>query len=179
MNKASIKRLFKAIEVGDAPFVLSEIDNNAEALEVVGEHNRLVRDKTPLMYAMQSNQFDIANMLLDHGADATAVMSGGPRTPAISLLMYFAHCDRSNFRKWVGLAKRFYDLGADPTIGLYTALFHYSDLVPRTDLIELSLERGGRIDVPFGDSQMTATDLVSVNRHQYTKEIYKLLKVEQ
>ena len=177
MNKTQVKRLFKAIEIGDAQYVLSEIDNHPEGLEVVGEHNRLVRDKTPLMYAMQSRQLDIAGRLLDMGADVSAVMSDGPRSPAISLLMHFAHCYKSNIDKWVGLAERFYDLGADPTVGLFSALFHYSTLVPRTDLIELSLERGGRTDVPFGNSQMTAVELVAINRHRYPQGIQNLLNL--
>src|SRR5437762_2980269 len=93
MNKTTTRRMFDAIQDGDAGTLSEILDAEPEALELVGEHNRYVRDKTPLMFAMQCRKLQLAHALLDRGANAAAEMSGGPRDSALSLCMEFAYCD--------------------------------------------------------------------------------------
>lgn len=79
MKKTAIKRMFKAIQDGDTETLDAILDSDPDALETVGEHNRNVRDKTPLMFAMQCNNQQLAHALIDRGANVDARMAGGPR----------------------------------------------------------------------------------------------------
>lgn len=84
MNKSTTKRMFEAIQAGDAQSLYQILDAETEALETVGEHNRNVRDKTPLMFAMQCRNLRLAHALLDRGANAAAEMPGGPGDSVLS-----------------------------------------------------------------------------------------------
>ncbi len=70
MNKATTKRMFNAIQEKDLATLYAILRDNPDAMETVGEHNRNVRDKTPLMFAMQCWNISLANALLDRGAKA-------------------------------------------------------------------------------------------------------------
>lgn len=175
MNKTTKKRLFSAIQNGDLASLHAILDVNADAMETVGEHNRLVRDKTPLMFALQCANFGLANALLDRGAKASAVMAGGPRSSVLGLCVYFAYCDKSQHDDWMRLATRLLDEGADPTSALWPALHSFGGLVKRADLIRLLLDRGADPDRKVGNSDNTVRELVEINRRLYTDEVLELL----
>ena len=79
---------------GNLAAVAAILDDDPDAMESIGEHNRNVRDKTPLMFAMQCFNLQLAHVLLDRGANANAEMPGGPGYSVLSLCMQFAYCDR-------------------------------------------------------------------------------------
>lgn len=61
MNKAQKKSLFQAIEKGKINAIDAILATEPDALEAFGEHNNYVRDKTPLMYALQCANFELAH----------------------------------------------------------------------------------------------------------------------
>ena len=79
------RKIFKLIESGDLESIKEILANHPELMDTLGEHNAYCRDKTPLMYAIQCLQIEIANWLIDNGADVDFQMSTGPKTPALSL----------------------------------------------------------------------------------------------
>src|SRR6516165_7885973 len=110
--------MFNAVQEKDLATLYAILQENPEAMETVGEHNRNVRDKTPLMFAMQCRNIRLANALLDRGAKASALMAGGPCMSALALCVMFAYCDTEEHDDWIRLAKRLLDKGADPTSAL-------------------------------------------------------------
>jgi len=177
MRKTTTKQLFKSIDAKDQTTLISILDAHSEALEAFGEHNRLVRDKTPLMYALQCWNISLANMLLDRGANADASMAGGPRSSVLSLCMQFAYCDSDQHDDWIELATRLIDNGAEPNSGLWPALHGFGGIVERVDLIRLCLERGADPDRQVGNSGNTVRELVNINQKLYTQEILDLFGV--
>ena len=177
MNKTTTKRMFKAIEDDDVDALYQILDTHPEALETVGEHNRLVRDKTPLMFAMQCWNTRLATDLLDRGADATATMTGGPETPALSLCMHFAYCDKANHDEWIPLASRLIDGGADPNEGLWPALDGCCQTLERTDMIRLCLDRGADPDSELANSGSTIREMVKINQQLFSPEVLSLFDI--
>jgi uncharacterized protein (TIGR02996 family) len=174
MNKTTKTRMFSAIQNKDLTALYAILDDNPDAMETVGEHNRNVRDKTPLMFAIQCANFRLAHALLDRGAKASAVMAGGPRSSVLALVCHFAYCDAPKHDEWLRLATRLLDEGADPTSGLWPALHGFGGLVNRVDLIRLLLDRGANPDQMVGNSGNTARELVEINRHLYSDEVLGL-----
>lgn len=177
MTKTMLKNLFNAIQKDDTRTLRQILAAEPNALEAVGEHNRYVRDKTPLMFAMQCHKLRIAHELLDRGANAAAEMAGGPRSSALSLCMYFAYCDAENHDEWIRLATRLIDKGADPNTGLWPALHGFGGIVARADLIRLALKRGADPDRQLGNTGNTVRELVVVNRHLYSAEVLSLFGI--
>ncbi len=171
MNKTTTKRMFKAIQDRDVAILEGLLDEHADAIETFGEHNRNVRDKTPLMFAMQCSDLELAHSLLDRGADATAKMAGGPRHSVLALCASFAYCDADNHDGWIKLATRLLAAGADPTSGLWPALHGFGGSVDRADLIRLLLDRGADPDRQLGDSGSTIREMVEINSQLYTGEV--------
>ena len=178
MNKTTTKRLFKAIQAGDAATLTAILDEHVEAIEVIGEHSRNVRDKTPLMFALQCSDFHLAHLLLDRGANASAEMAGGPRLSVLALCAEFAYCDASNHDEWIALATRLLDNGASATSGLWPALRGFGGIVNRADLIRLLLARHANADAPLGNSGNTIRELVEINRNLYTNEVLELFDLQ-
>jgi uncharacterized protein (TIGR02996 family) len=178
MNKTTKKRMFSAIQDRDLTSLYAILRDNPDAMETVGEHNNNVRDKTPLMYAMQCANFSLAHALLKRGANASAVMAGGPRLSVLALCVRFAYCDAPSHDEWIKLATRLLDEGADPTSALGTALLNFGGLVNRADLIRLLLDRGANPD-QMEPSGSTVRELVECNRHRYTDEVLTLFGLKR
>jgi len=178
MNKATTKRLFNAVQEKDLATLYEILVDNPDAMETVGEHNRLVRDKTPLMFALQCSNLSLADALLDRGAKASAVMAGGPCMSVLALCVNFAYCDADRHDEWIRLATRLLDEGADPTSALWPALHGFGRIVKRADLIRLLLDRGANADQQVGNSGNTARELVAINRRLYSDEVLKLFDLD-
>jgi hypothetical protein len=177
MDKATKKRMFNAIQDGDLAAVFAILDADPDAMEVVGEHNNHVRDKTPLMFAIQCANLRLANALLDRGAKASAVMPAGPCDSVLKLCVMVVNYYRDGHEhdEWISLATRLLDLGAEPTSALWPAL---AGFVKRADLIRLLLTRGANPDVQVGNSGNTARELVEVNRRLYSNEVLGLFHLD-
>jgi hypothetical protein len=179
MDKATRERLFNAIQAGDVATVFAVLQDNPDAVETVGEHNNYVRDKTPLMFALQCANLRLANALLDRGAKASAVMPAGPRDSVLQMCVYYAYCrDEEEHGEWLRLATRLLDLGAEPTSALWPALYGFGRRVKRADLIGLLLSRGANPDVQAGNSGNTVRELVEVNKRLYSNEVLDLFHIQ-
>jgi hypothetical protein len=178
MHKVANKRLFEAIENDDRDTLFRILDSDGDALEALGEHSPHVLDKTPLMWALQCANFPLVHALLDRGANAAAVMPGGPRHSVLRMCVYFAYCDDYRHDEWIRVATRLLDGGADPTYALWPALGSFGSLVKRTDLIRLLLARGANPDQMVGNSGNTARELVECNRRLFTDEVLLLFNLE-
>lgn len=174
MNKTTTKRMFKAIQDRDAATLTAVLDEHADAIETFGEHNRNVRDKTPLMFAMQCSDLELAHSLLDRGANAAAEMAGGPCLSALALCAKFGYCDAAQHDDWIKLATRILDQGADPTPELWPALHGFGGIVDRADLLRLTLDRGADPDQQLGNTGSTIRELVEINRQLYSGEVLAL-----
>ncbi|WP_145385824.1 hypothetical protein [Stieleria neptunia] len=177
MKKADIKRMFKAIEDDDQQTLDSLLNTNDDAIESHGFHNRLVRDKTPLMYALQCFNLKLAGHLLDRGANPSAVMPDGPRHSVIQMCIARAFCNKSTHDEWIAFTIRLLDAGIDPNEGLWPSLHGYGELVPRDDLIRIMLERGADPDRQVGNSGNTVRELVKINSRLYPSAILELFGV--
>ena len=177
MKNVDIKRMFKAIEDDDQQTLDSILDTNDDAIETHGLHNRLVRDKTPLMYALQCFNLKIARHLLDRGANPSAVMPNGPRHSVIQMCIKRAFCNKSTHDDWIAFTIRLLDAGIDPNEGLWPSLHGYGELVPRDDLIRIMLERGANPDLPLGNSGNTVRELVQINSRLYSPAILEMFGV--
>lgn len=178
MKKSTIKNMFKAIEQEDTATLNAILDTEPDALETVGFHNNFVRDKTPLMYAMQCRKLGLANALVDRGADVKAIMPGGPKSSVLNLCMIFAYPDRIDHDKWIDLAKRLLDGGADPNSAFWTSLRCFGRVVRRSDLIKILIEHGADPDRDVGDTGNTVRELVEVNRRRFPAEVLMLFGLE-
>ena len=174
MNKTSKKRLFSAIQDKDLTSLDAILDENPDALETLGDHNAYVRDKTPLMFAIQCANISLAHALLDRGAEASAMMPGGPGTSVLELCVEFAYCDEPRHDDWIRLATCLLDEGADPNSALWPALNGFGGIVDRADLIRLLLDRGANPDQLLGNCGDTVRELVEINRHLYSDEVLRL-----
>ena len=174
MNKAAKKRMFSAIQDKDLTSLFAIIDENPDALEAVGDHNAYVRDKTPLMFAIQCANIILAHALLDRRAEASAIMPGGPGSSVLELCVEFAYRDEPRHDDWIRLAARLLDEGADPNSALWPALYGFGGIVDRADLIRLLLDRGANPDQLLGNCGDTVRELVEINRHLYTDEVLRL-----
>ena len=177
MKQIDIKRLFKAIEDNDQLSLDLILDANPEAIETYGFHNRLVRDKTPLMYALQCFKLTLAGHLLDRGANPRAVMPDGPQDSVIQMCIERAFCNQRTHDDWIAFTIRLLDTGIDPNEGLWPALHGYGPLVPRDDLIRIMLQRGADPDLAVGNSGNTVRELVKINSRKYSPAIRKMFGV--
>lgn len=179
MSKTVVRKMFGFIFSNDVSSLDETLNSAPDLIEAVGFHNRLVRDKTPLMYSMQCSNLQLAHSLLDRGANASAIMPGGPKTPVLGLCVQFAYADRAAHDRWLELAERLLDLGADPGTALWPALHSFGRVVTRIDLVELLLKRGADPDIRVGDSGSSVRELVLSNRSRYPAEVLDLLGVPQ
>ena len=183
MKKSTVTNMFKAIENKDISTLDAILDAEPDALETVGAHNRLVRDKTPLMFALQCRNLSLANALVDRGADINAVMPGGPESSVLRLCVAFAYSDAANHDDWIVFTKRLLDMGADPNTAIGGALNAFRELsfaykTPRLELIRLLLDQGADLGCPAGNSGSTLRELVVLNRHLYHEELLRLIGVD-
>lgn len=178
MNKTTTKKLFQAIEVNDRQVIDEILDEHQDALKVVGFHNRLVRDKTPLMFAMQCVNTELAGYFLDRGADASAIMPGGPKSSTLAVCMTFAHAGMTPFDDWIQLTNRLLDQGADPSTAIWAAIASYRGRTKRIDLIELLYRRGADIDGPFLESGTSVRELVKINKDKQLPELLALFDID-
>jgi len=176
MTKNNIKRMLKAVESDDVATLTAILDADPDAVHAVGDHNRNVRDKTALMYAMQCRNARIANLLLDRGADASAVMSGGPPLSVMELCIMFAVVASFLDDEWVALIERLIALGADPTPGLGYASGGLVRTADRVKLYALLLRHGADPDAETR-AGCSFRELVRANRHRYAPEILELFGV--
>ncbi len=170
--------MFKAIEDDDWETLDSILDKDDEAIETHGFHNRLVRDKTPLMYALQCFNLELAGHLLDRGANPSAVMPGGPRHSVIQMCIARAFCNESTHDDWIAFTVRLLDKGIDPNEGLWPSLHGYGELVPRDDLIRIMLERGADPDRKVGNCGSTVRELVQINSRLYPPNVLEMFDID-
>lgn len=179
MHKATKALLFDAIYNGKLETVFAVLQDNPDAMESIGEHNNYVRDKTPLMFALQCASLGLANALLDRGANACAVMPAGPRESVLQMCVYYAYCrDELEHDEWIQLATRLLDLGAEPTSALSCAVGGFGSRVQRADLIRLLLSRGANPDVQAGNSGNTVREIVEINKRLFSNEVLDLFHVQ-
>lgn len=172
MNKSDNKKLFKAIEDGDWPMIEMILEKNPGDVDIPGTSNRLCRDKTPLMYSMQCENFSFAKRFIDLGADVKAKMAGGPRMSVLALAVSFGHGLNPNHDTWVQFAHELIAMGADPTEALWPALGAYDKRNDRSGMIRLLIDAGADLDseVPAGKIR----DLVKINDRLYSDEVLEL-----
>ena len=174
MNKVENKKLFKAIESNDWETIESILDVHPDEVDVYGFSNRYCRDKTPLMYSLQCENFAIARKMIARGAKVEAKMSGGPESSVLVLAVTFGHGLNSKYDEWVAFVSDLIDNGANPTDGLWPALASFRD--GRAEMIKLLVERGADLDsnIPAGNIR----ELVKTNRQLYSDEILKLFGID-
>ncbi|TDF42269.1 ankyrin repeat domain-containing protein [Alteromonadaceae bacterium M269] len=177
MTKTETKKLFVAIQKHDHETVFSIIEKNEGAIESVGQHNAYCRDKTPLMFAMQCEDFELAYKLMDIGANVRAKMLDGPESSVIQLAASFGHSLNPNFDKWIGLIQRLIENGANPTEALWSACNAYSKTSDRIEIISLLIKSGASLNAQVGNSGNTVRELVKINSHLYSSHALALLGV--
>ncbi len=77
LTENRILEVFKAIQANDVSLIREFCETQPECIDVGGVGISYYRGKTPLMYSLESNRFEIARLLIDAGADVNAVMPAG------------------------------------------------------------------------------------------------------
>jgi ankyrin repeat protein len=177
MNKSDNKRLFKAIEDGDWSTVEAILDKNPDDVDVHGISNRLCRDKTPLMYAMQCENFEFARRFIDRGANVCARMPDGPKMSVSALAAKFGHGLNPRHQVWIEFASELIMKGANPTDALWTALAAYDVRNDKSGMIRLLVDAGADLDstIPAGRIR----ELVKINKQLYSDEVLELCGVSR
>ncbi len=186
-TKKRIKELFQAIERDDLAnleLFLSEFPKKAN---IKGVGSAYFLDKTPLMYALQCHNFQIARFLLEHGANVNAKMSGGRRFSVLYMAIYL------NTGADLDFVEELLSRGANPnvfdTTG-QTPLHEVLDNAWRYDLnsldsvrlVKLFLEHGADPDSkrPSDRStQKTAREFAQHVSYELPDEICNLLKIKK
>jgi hypothetical protein len=168
----AVTRLFEAIEAGELTAVTAMLDQDPSLVEANGEANANVRDKTPLMYALQCHRFGLARLLIQRGADVRARIAGGPRSSVIALAMRFVIAGRPN-DEIVQIVGELIDAGADPNEALWPACHAYVKRFDQPELIELLLARGADPDRALADGS-TVRGLMKVNASLYSPRVLRL-----
>jgi ankyrin repeat protein len=177
MVKSGIKKLFVAIERHDHDLALGILEVEKGALEVVGHHNANCRDKTPLMYAMQCEDLELASKLIDLGADVRARMPAGPESSVIQLAVKFGHGFNPNFENWLRFVEMLVKAGANPSDGLWPACHAYSKTSDRPEIISLLLASGASPESEVGNSGNTVRELIKINSQLYSKDVLALFEL--
>lgn len=174
MTKSEIKKLFVAIEKHDHETVLGFLKKEKNAMEVVGKHNANCRDKTPLMFSLQCEDFELADKLIELGADVNAKMPVGPESSVIQLAVKFGHGLNPNFNKWLKFIHKLLELGVSPTESLWPACHAYNKASDRVEVISLLIENGASPEAEVGNTGSTVKELVKVNSQLYSKNVLEL-----
>lgn len=174
MTKSEIKKLFVAIEKHDHKSVLEIINKDNEALEVTGQHNANCRDKTPLMFAMQCEDFELSESLIDLGANVSAKMAAGPESSVIQLAVKFGHGLNPNFDKWLDFTEKLIQHGANPSDALWPACHAYNKVADKHEIISLLLQNGASPEREVGNTSSTVKELVKVNSRLYSNRVLSL-----
>ncbi|MFK3866842.1 hypothetical protein [Pseudoalteromonas rhizosphaerae] len=174
MTKAEIKKLFVAIEKHDQDSVLGILAKDKGAIETVGHHNANCRDKTPLMYAMQCEDFELANKLIELGANVKAKMPAGPETSVIQLAVKFGHGLNPNFDKWLSFTQKLIEQGANPSEALWPACHGYNKVADKPEIISLLLQNGASLEGEVGNSGSTVKELLVINSQLYSSRVLNL-----
>lgn len=178
MTKADIKRIFKAIDEKNHETLFLLLDKHPEEIDVFGIHNQFCRDKTPLMYAIQTYDFDLADKLIARGANVNAKMAGGPCSSVIQLAAGIAHSLHPEFNEYFKFIKKIIDLGANPSDALWAACGGYKKDRDRPEIIEYLLSHGANPDLPVGNSGNTVRELIEINSRLYSSYVLQLFKIE-
>jgi len=178
MKKTDIKRIFKAIERNDQSTLFTILSENPEDIDVFGFHNKNCRDKTPLMYALQCENFDIANKLISMGANINASMAGGPCSSVIQLSARFGHGLNPNFNEWLKFIEELIDLGAYPDDAIWTACHAYNKHSDKPEIIALLLSKGANPDIQVGDTESTVRELVAINSKLFSPYVLSLFEID-
>jgi ankyrin repeat protein len=172
VSSRAVRRFFDAIEAGAVTAVVAMLDQAPSLVDASGDGNANMRDKTPLMYALQCNHFGLARLLIQRGADVGARMTGGPRSSVIALAVRFVIAGRPN-ADMVRMVGELIDAGADPSDALWPACHAYDKHFDQPELIELLLARGADPDRLLADGS-TARGLVKVNAALYSPHVLGL-----
>lgn len=81
MRKVNI---FELIETGSVEAAIEALRESSELVNSLGEGNPNYRDRSPLMYALQTDQFSLVQPLIDRGADVNFKMPAGRKIPLIN-----------------------------------------------------------------------------------------------
>lgn len=172
MNKSDNKKMFKAIENGDWHTIEALLEKNPGEVDVYGISNRPCRDKTPLMYSMQCQNFDFARRFIALGADVSAKMAGGPRMSVLALAATFGHGLNPQHEIWIEFASELIEKGANPTEALWQALAAYDIKSDKPGMIRLLINSGADLDcdIPAGKIR----DLVRINKRLFSEDVLEL-----
>lgn len=174
MTKSEIKKLFVAIERRDHETVIGIINQDKQALEIAGQHNRYCRDKTPLMYAMQCHDFELSERLIELGANVNAKMTGGPESSVIRLAVTFGHGLNPDFDKWLSFTKTLIQQGANPSDALWAACHAYDKVSDRPEMIALLLQNGASPEKEVGNTGCSVKELIKINSQLYSEYVLSL-----
>ncbi|MGF1742228.1 hypothetical protein L4C34_14300 [Vibrio profundum] len=174
MTKEEIKKLFIAIEKHDHDTVLGILETDKDAMEAVGHHNANCRDKTPLMFAMQCEDFELSERLIELGANVSAKMPVGPESNVIQLAVKFGHGLNPNFDKWLSFTKKLIQQGANPSDAVWPACHAYNKVADKPEIISLLLQSGASHESEVGNTGSTVKELVKVNSQLYSSRVLSL-----
>ena len=174
MTKAEIKKLFVAIEKHDHNTVFAILESDKDAMETVGHHNANCRDKTPLMFAMQCEDFELSEKLIDLGANVSAKMPAGPESSVIQLAVKFGHGLNPQFGKWLSFTQKLIQKGANPSDALWPACHAYIKVADKPEIISLLLQSGASPESEVGNTGSTVKELVKVNSQLYSSRVLSL-----
>lgn len=110
LTKKRTKELFEAIESGNKENVDEFLGTWPDKVDIAGEHNTYCRDKSPLIYSIQCEQFELASIFIDSGANVNFRVADCNTTP-LSMAIHI------HFFMDMGVFEKLLQKGADPNQG--------------------------------------------------------------
>ncbi|WP_394834459.1 ankyrin repeat domain-containing protein [Pendulispora rubella] len=182
MSKKTIKNLFQAIEDGNIDLVKQIIGVDADALECEGVGKVMFSGKTPLIYALQCGQTNIALFLLENHANANAKMSDSWRWPTLHFAVRTAVSVDSKPED-LHVLERMLTFGADPNAtdafgntALDRSLLDYKKDCDAWKVIQVLVDAGAN-QANVGGSKMTTRELVSTNPHAFSSKVRSIMGI--
>ena len=126
------------------------------------------------MFAMQCEDFELSERLIELGANVSAKMAAGPESSVIQLAVKFGHGLNPNFDKWLNFTKMLIQKGANPSDALWPACHAYNKVADKPEIISLLLQSGASPQIEVGNTGSTVKELVEVNSQLYSNRVLSL-----
>ncbi|MEQ1906161.1 MAG: hypothetical protein ABL888_18395 [Pirellulaceae bacterium] len=181
-SQKTVSQIFSAIQENHNGLVMDYLSDHPEHLEMLGKGSPFYLDKTPLFYAFQCCNFDLANQLMDIGADVEFQMPVNTNCRTIVGMAIHTHdfVDYETFCRLFELSKKTWSKTRmmEP---LFEALSHAATGMYKKNsaaaIISLLIENGA--DPDYSKRKETPRQYATRMRHEINADVLSLFGIQK